>query len=371
VLTAAPRPPAGPLLRAWARTAAQAETARALALWTPPGRGGTAHWLARGAWALERIAAAARTPGPATVWLPDDFCFTAAAALQAADARLVYYPVDETGGPDWPRCRALAETTPVDVFVAVHTFGRAVDGRAARAFADGHGALLAEDAAHVLRPSDSVGRVGDAVFFSPHKWFAVPDGAVLWLRDGLAAAPPPGPRTPAARWSLKRLIQDLLPDALQPSPAAHAPQGFADDPPAPGAPPAPAPSRVGLRLLATVGEAALDTAAAARRANHAAWAESLSGVDGVGIQAADDAPYRCVVLADAPARAEALFDAARAAGVPVETWPDVPPPVAADPETHAAALSLRARRVLFPVHQNLRAPELLTAGRAVAAALAD
>lgn len=368
MFTAAPRPQTAPLLRAWAKGAARAVPAMDADLWSPPGRIGSRHWLARGAWALERVAAATAR-APATVWLPGDFCFGSTSALRAAGHRLVFYPVTSDAAPDWNRCRALAESTPVDVFVLVHTFGIAGDVRAARSFADGHGAVLLEDAAHVLRPDDTIGCLGDAVFFSPHKWIAAPDGAMLWLRDGLTVSPPPKQKTPTARWALKRLIQDLLPDALQPTPARHAPLGFHDDPPDDPTPPPPGISPVATGLLSTLTPSVLDAIAEARRTNHAAWAEALEGIADIAILPAPDAPYRCVIVGATTERAEAVFTAARAADVPAETWPDVPPVVAAGSETHASTLDLRRRRVLLPVHQDLDTSEILSAGRAMAASL--
>lgn len=371
LLTAAPRPSAAALARAVLRgpgADVRADLRAAEAFWRPQGRGGALHWFSRGAWAMAAAAGAAGGPAP-QVWLPDYFCRSAEAPLRRSGARIIYYPVTQTAAPDWPACRKTAERSPPDMFVLVHAFGAENDLDGARAFADEHSALLLEDAAHALRPAaraaegaeggakGRIGQAGDAVFFSPHKWLPLPDGAALWLRDGLtcAAAPAPGAdgRAAAAGWAAKRMVQALTPEVLQPGPAARGPQRFLDGP-APAAPPAPGLSALAAAMISDIDGAALAAAAAGRRANHRAWAEALAAHKNIFVvQTGAEAPYRCVIDAGGPERAEALWRALRGAGVPAESWPDMPPEVSAAPERHADALNLRRRRVLAPVHQNI------------------
>ncbi|MHC8508167.1 MAG: DegT/DnrJ/EryC1/StrS family aminotransferase [Rhodospirillales bacterium] len=359
LFTAAPRPSAALLVRGALR-APGADIRRAAELWRPENRNGNLHWFSRGAWAMAQAAAATGRPAP-LVWLPDYFCRGAEAALRRSGARIAYYPVTESMTPDWPTCRAMAESAPPDMFVLVHTFGAENDLDGARAFADEHGALLLEDAAHVLRPAGRIGQTGDAVFFSPHKWLALPDGAVLWLREGLTGASDVGApdadgradtRPGAGGWAAKRMAQALIPAALQPKSTSRGPQRFLDDPP-PGALSPPGISPLAAAMLAELNEAALAAVAEKRRANHRAWADGLNPRADVSVlETGAAAPYRCVLDASDPARAEALFHALRRAGVPAESWPDMPPEVMAAPGRHAAALNLRRRLVLAPVHQN-------------------
>ena len=308
--------------------------------------------MARGAWALNQVAASTGKVTP-TVWLPDYFCYGATSPLRQSGAVLMFYPVDQDMRPDWNRCRTIAETTPVDVFVLVHTFGRENVGNASRSFADGHGAILVEDAAHVFVPTGNIGTFGDAVFFSPHKWLPIPDGAVLWTRDGLSIPPTPIAPHPTGRWTLKRLIQGLLPSRLQPSPLSQGPQRFFDDPVPTDTVPNPGLSKIAQSMLAEWTPETIQTTAHKRHKNHMAWAEGLASRSEFSVLESPETAYRCVVKASSPARAEILFNACRNAGVPAESWPDMPPPVLANPSNHTHAINLRRQLVMLPVHQDI------------------
>ena len=138
-----------------------------------------AFWFSRGAWAMAALAQAARhDDAPPRVWMPGHFCNQSTEPLRATGARITFYPVDPTTlAPDWAACRATAEADgPPDLFFLVHTFGRANDTNGARDFCAESGARLIEDAAHALGPAPGIGEAGDAVFYSPAKLLAVPDG---------------------------------------------------------------------------------------------------------------------------------------------------------------------------------------------------
>jgi hypothetical protein len=146
-------------------------------------------WYSRGAFALEALAAwwtrsrAGRAP---SLWLPDYFCDQATGPARQAGARLVFYPLTESLEPSWEAAERLAAGTAPDLFVLVHFFGRAADAARARAFCRRFGALLVEDAAHVMLPVPPIGAAGDFVLYSPYKTLPVPDGGLLAVRDGAA-----------------------------------------------------------------------------------------------------------------------------------------------------------------------------------------
>lgn len=162
-------------------------------------------------------------------WLPEYFCNEAAGLLRTGLADIAVYPVTRDLDPDWRACEALAAVSPPDVVVLIHFFGRAGDATGARAFCDRHGARLVEDATHVLRPVDGIGEAGDFVCFSPRKFFDIPDGGVLVVRDpkdalcveaALRAAPADHPDP--TRWRLRRwerlLRRRILPSKRNPKP---------------------------------------------------------------------------------------------------------------------------------------------------------
>ena len=183
MLTHAPLPRWWDLFRALVRR--PPSDAELAAPWRREGE--VAGWLSRSAWSLALIALWRQHEArgsTVTAWFPDFFCNSSLAPLRLTGAKLVFYPVTEGMTPDYAACRNIAETHPPDLFVLLHYIGRPAPAAASRDFCVRHRAWLIEDAAHVLRPIDGVGRFGDFVVYSPHKHLAIPDGAVLVVRQG-------------------------------------------------------------------------------------------------------------------------------------------------------------------------------------------
>ena len=116
-------------------------------------------------------------------WCPAFFCNPSLGPLRQTSIEIVFYPVGPDLIPDWPACERLAAESPPDLFVLVHYFGSCNAIDQARSFCDRTGAKLIEDAAHLLVPAGGVGRVSDFVCYSPRKFFRIPDGGLLVVRD--------------------------------------------------------------------------------------------------------------------------------------------------------------------------------------------
>lgn len=321
--------------------------------------GDGAAWHSRSAWSLAALAGrlAAELGRPAVFWLPDYFCDGSLGPLRRAGARIAFYPIAEDFAA---RLSEPGDQPRPDAVVLVHFFGRPSDAEAARRFCDGLGAVLIEDAAHVLKPGPRVGRWGDWVLYSPHKLLAVPDGALLVARHPPAPVAPAGAFPSPLPWLVKRLVRKLVPPALLPKgpggPARHR------DDPAPGSLAAtPSMSPLALRLLSAA--PSLDAVAAERRRNAARLATALAALPGwspaFSLADEDVIPYRLVMRCQSPELAERRYQSFRRAGIPVESWPDLAPEVKADPGRHRAALALRATVICFPVHQGIAMDELI------------
>ncbi len=323
-------------------------------------------WFSRGAWALRAVARALGKAlrRPPLIWFPDYFCGQPIGPLRHAGAEIAFYPVRRTLEPDWDTCDRMAERRSPDLFVLVHYFGMAADTGSARAFASRAGAILLEDAAHALAPTDRIGQTGDLVLFSLYKHLPLPDGAVLQVRsfdaaltdetgDGIA----PG----TARWVAKRGLQSFLPGIGS---TAASPAAFDDDPPPSDLPVTPAMSAVACRLLGG-SRRRLESAAARRRDNARALFDLFDGADGLtplNAGTGDGAvPYRAVFRAADHDAARRWYSRIRTSGNVVESWPDLPPEVRADPAIHAAAIELRNRVLCLPVHADRTPGELIAA----------
>lgn len=338
------------------------------------GGGARAFRFSRSAWALHALAVwwrgmhDGRAP---TVWLPDYFCNQSTEPLRRAGAALRHYPIADDLEPDWPACRSMLADGPApDLLMLTHYFGHAADGAQAAAFCCDAGALLVEDAAHVLVPVDGIGEAGDFVFYSPHKLLAVPEIALLVARhadhaDALnqaIAALPLEREATAARWLVTRAVLKLLP-AFALAARYRALPGFDFDPPYGELPAMLFANPVAERMLARQ-IAELAQVAQARKTNAIRWRRYFEARDDAGAplfapEAEGRAPYRYVQRFTDAAEVEAWFQRLRRLGIPVETWPDLAPEVLGDSARHCRAIELRRRLVLFPVHQTMAFPREL------------
>ncbi len=328
-------------------------------------------WYARGTWVLGALAGwhaaqnAEKAGGrPAAVWLPDYFCNQSTFALRTGGAAISFYPVTPTLEPDWAACRNMLALGPCDMFVLVHYFGHAANVAAAQSFCRETGATLVEDAAHVLAPHGAIASGAGFTFYSPHKMLAVPDGAVL-VGTGRAATAGFFERPPAATpkaptpwtWLAKRAAQKLLPNAALRARNRRLPD-FDTDPAYQALVAEPQISAAARRLLAAAGPD-LGAVAQARKLNAATWRE-IAGSGALGVSSAfltpeaeGPAPYRFVLACATHDQAGTTYARLRAAGCPVESWPDLAPEVLADPARFATALMLRRTLLMLPVHQSM------------------
>lgn len=358
--------------------------------------GEVAGWLSRSAWSLALITLW-RQKNTAKLevaaWLPDFFCDSALAALRKTGAKLVFYPLTITMAPDMAACRILAEATPPDLFLLPHYFGEPNSFVSPRDFCKHHGAWLIEDGAHVLRPVNGIGIFGDFVIYSPHKNLPISDGAVLIVRPdgpsrfgvlGLAGFGLPvswcaqlrdlqrqmgssvkSTQVYAVVWLVKRLLQKLGISAWRPSLAPFAePRGFGEvavarliDP---------SQSRLARRLLAAT-LPSLGTVARLRQRHQLLLDTALLNDETcalAGLSSAERSinrewtPYLAGYRVDFN-RAQVIYEQWQGSGLPVTTWPDLPPEVMENRERHANALNLRYTRVYLPVHQGLSMREML------------
>lgn len=362
----------------WAAHARPVLTGDALAApWCRPGDIGM--WFSRSAWSLLAIAEwRARVTGkmPVTIWLPDFFCNVALAPLREMGAQFLFYPVNDQLVPDLDACLNQASEHPPDLFVLVHFFGQPAPADQALALCRNVGGWLVEDAAHVLRPIPGVGEHGDCVLYSPHKHLVSPDGAVLVIRgDGPSQlgrdtraitslgevvtalmARSAYSMQPVAIWLMKRILQ-LLGVRYNKYAAPFWPDTGTGNLPLPH----PRMSILAKRLL-SVQHDILDEVAQLREQHCRIWQEALtgSGMTQPEMQSWSmlSTPYLAGFIGEDLIRAEACYVRWQHAGLPVLTWPDLPPEVLANPVHHESAQRLRQTRVYLPVHQSLSSVQI-------------
>lgn len=355
-----------------------------------------AGWLSRSAWSLAlialwriRLAPLAKT----TVWIPDYFCNSSLHALRMTGVRLVFYPLTLQMDPDMDACRELAKTTPPDVFLLVHYFGRPVKAAGVCDLCKFFGAWLVEDAAHVLRPLPSVGTSGDFVVYSPHKHLPIPDGSLLVVRSNgpsffdqasLESFGSPNKwvgqlgelikksnvslrdsQSLAKTWLVKRLLQKLGFRRWGKATTEFAElEQSGEDVPINMI--APSMSRLANQLLSgQIGD--LGHIARSRQRHQLFWDALLSKDElsekGSLILAERSegrtwTPYLGAYQINTNSSADSVFKLMEIRGLPVTTWPDLPPEVKHFKERHANAWHLRHSRIYLPVHQTLQTAKM-------------
>ncbi len=346
----------------------------------------TAGWLSRSAWSLALIAQwrMAAAPGKAvTIWIPDFFCNASLLPLRHTGAKIVFYPINAGMDADMEACRVLAEAEKPDVFVLVHFFGKPAESAPARDFCARNGAWLVEDGAQVLRPGDGIGSFGDFILYSPHKLLPLPDGAVLIARhhgpsklkaetveafgnaDSWASQLGPLDRKLRASgaivdasprgWFGKRVLQRLGVGG-----GARSTAQFDEDAGAetrsPQALAPPEQSALSRRLLSGL-VGSLDQVARERERNQLLW-DVLLAESGVNVSPAarpksrEWTPYVASYRVDGES-GRSVYQQLRRAGIPVTTWPDIAPEIAAARNQRTDAWKLRHTMVYLPVHQTL------------------
>ncbi|MDQ7822528.1 MAG: peptidoglycan bridge formation glycyltransferase FemA/FemB family protein [Candidatus Eremiobacteraeota bacterium] len=349
-------------------------------------KGDYPYWFSRSAWALHAIILwweEYNKKKEPIVWFPDYFCVEPLWAVFQKTQQVFFYPINERLHPDWDACKKI--TAKPDIFILVHYFGHPSESKEARAFCDLSGALLVEDCAHVMLPTQGIGMTGDFVFYSLYKNLALPDGSLLLLCSksqyfvnqditmaleimkrtiNMLSISSPSP----LKWLIKRGIQKMLPAAL--AGALRKAQTFDDDAQIEAFPITPAISIISKKLLKRYA-GRLSEMAEKRRLNKRVIDAILNIEDNVKPlfvmnPSSELIPYISPFVCPDKKAAKIKFEAINRSGGIVQFWPYLPCQVKSEPDFHRVALMLRNTVVTFPVHQTVSMQDYLNSyGRIV------
>lgn len=284
------------------------------------------------------------------VALPAFYAESTLAPLRASSAELRFYAMTPELAPDWQQVEVqAAQAGPPHLFVLVHYYGAEGDGAAAKRFADSHGVLLFEDAAHTMLPAGGIGTFGHFACYSPRKYYGSGDGAVLVANGNAPAAEleaiAPGiPSRPAFDKfrNLKGWGDRNLPWRRRRGPLPY--RDFDQD--WDGAPSAsssvwmsPATSRL-IERLGVPGAEAIRLREITDALTIERHVEAVTPLRGLA-RLPQVAPYLLGLRARNRTDAEAAYELLWAAGANVGTWPDLPQEVREFPDRYGATLELR------------------------------
>lgn len=366
------------------RTASDEELAMP---WVRPGE--LSFWFSRSAWSLLVIAKwrqRSTAKQVVYIWVPEFFCNLTLSPLREMGAKLVFYPVTQRMEPDLPACRRLGMKQSLDLFILVHYFGNPSSAEDVAIFCRENGAWLIEDATHVFTPIPLVGESADCVLYSPHKHLPIPDGAVLILRpngpgqlgrraadmkkfaDALSCVLSlPGKSSwPSVLWLLKRLAQlcgvkassgfsvfkaEALISSQSETVSGH-----------------PEMTTLAKRLLFPQ-LSRLQVIQLQRKKNANLWSRVLCFIDpgeaGINNEM-KSTPYLASFSGKNPSITEVLFNQLQQLGLPITTWPDLPPEILHDTIAHPVAITLRHSFFYLPLHQSIKERQILSSGKNLA-----
>jgi len=332
-------------------------------------------WFSRSAWSLCAVALF-RTKvfhkEKIRVWLPGFFCNASLAPLRDIGVALQFYPLLSDGKPDMDTCEQMLKDGSPDLIVFAHYFGQPFYSKDLSCFAKINNAWLVEDCAHCLKPERGVGKTGDFVMYSPHKFLTLPDGALLLIRndgpsklinadfDALYHSLPFKKivsYSASVKWLAKRILQKIGVRSSSPNVEFHDDNVVMDSESLPH----PKMSFLAKSLLITM-VSGFEMEAENRKRNALQWNSSLTNHLCVNQEVIPlfngSTPYLVGFEAKSKSQAEKIFYCFQNANVPVTTWPDLPPEVLNDVDIQKVSIEMRTTRFYFPVHSSIK-PEII------------
>ena len=353
-------------------------------------KGDVAGWLSRSAWSLALISKWRKetfNKSNCIVWVPDYFCNASLTPLRISGVKLIFYPVTKEMIPDNQKCKKLAKITPPDIFLFVHYFGKPSKSKTIYDFCKFHKTWLIEDAAHILKPIKGVGDFGDFVIYSPHKHLPIPDGALLlacksgpsmfgdniisitglpknWVSqlkkiEINAANYLKSSKKESIIWLIKRIMQKfrvkrLVKPSLKFSESHDSVDLLSNII-------GPSQSRISKKLLPILVKE-LDSIALKCKKNQSHLDEFLFSDQRISIARRPSneewSPYlsEYIIKIEDSDNIYSYYEGKL--GLPVLTWPDLPPEVINDNNSYPIAWDLRHERIYISVHQSIRRSDL-------------
>ena len=340
-------------------------------------------WFSRSAWSLAIICKwykKIKHKKNLTIWIPDFFCDESLELIRKMGVKIIFYPINENSEPSIHLFPQINDDNKPDLFLLVHYFGQPTPTRDILKFCSNYNSILIEDAAHVIVPTEGVGESGDFIMYSPHKQFAIPDGAVLVFRKN-------GPSKLASYddsikylkliiketfqvsslfnlspliWCFKRSLQNLgFKSFTSPAPffadlKKYTPQNIS-----------PQMSSLSKRLLKSE-LTFLSKIEDHRRKCIDDWTaliHSLYPIKTCQVLPMKYSPYLACINTSDSRTAKKIYEDLCSIGVPASTWPDLPPEVLEQEKESVIAMKQRNTKIYLPVHSSVKHNHIFKAGK--------
>jgi len=323
--------------------------------------------FSRGAWAFRYVIEKALTSCQSraiTIFLPAYFCGEPLFVFRQYNISIFYYDVDDHLKPCWGTLnQSLKEFHGYGIFFLVHYFGKENDYETAFSFCAKYRLTLLEDCAHCLEPFNRPNP--GYMIFSPWKLLGIPPLSFL-LQPKLKCMYSESDNNYAsfkaqdAKWLLSNLcykIQTAIrwPFYTPPSSALSTYQAFEDVDAS-----IKTPSRFALWLCEKE-LCRLKFIKQRRWDNHKMISNAIAELNGIrplfaGWEDPKATPF--AYAAKAVDFSKAMHERLVRAGVPLSTWPDLPPEIRSNRVKFPKAKLLSSQVLLFPIHQDISKKEM-------------
>jgi hypothetical protein len=342
------------------------------------------YWLSRSSWSLYLIIKfriLINGSNQVNVWLPDYFCNESTFQIRSLGINLFFYPILSDGKPDLPCCNRMFDRSQPDVILYVNYFGELLFSKGLGVIARKSKAWLIEDSTHCLKPDKEIKSYGDFVIYSPHKLLSIPDGALLVVRDNgpseltqtlledfgfetLYRALTEASKTlnlMPFKWLFKRLVQKTGLHLMY-KPKVNNNEILSIE-----QLPHPKMSRLSQKLLGEMLD--LEKESNHRKNIQKQWAQILNEANVIKVFDLEAkynyTPYLAKIASRDHLAAKDIIGLLKNSKIPISTWPDLPPEVFKNPDTHKNAIEMSLSYVFFPVHSSINVKNLKSVARSL------
>jgi len=309
-----------------------------------------AEWYLSGAEALAALVYNCEMKRPVTILLPAFFCGQSLRFLRQGNAVILFYPLTNTLQPDYEWIKSLLEKQQVDFFLHVHYFGQINFQDESRLLCDKYGMCLIEDCAHIIHHSICKQWRGDFLLFSPHKFFPVAHGGLLYTKKQYRYHKTESVAFFPWQWYMKQFIKRYLCFFRRKSEKRKISWSSQSETPS-----FQSPSAVEKVLLESVVDD-LEQIVEKRRQNRKTLTNLLLKYDNwmeISNFRSDDVPYLLGMRCSGLDVANERYTAFAKSGVPVMQWPDLPAEIMYSNETYKNDIKRTEEIIYFFLHEQL------------------
>ena len=305
----------------------------------------------------------------AVILLPSYMCNEALDYIRDLSVKIVFYPLNDDLSPNKLEFLRISKAYKPDLILIVHFFGVEIDGSFMREYCTKNSVFLVEDAVHCIKPINGIGSYGDFVIYSPHKYFPVPQGAlliinssaqlkitnmnVIELLDNLIARfhiERKNPKNSNNLWLIKRILQKMgivlhLPELnnFQNNLSSRKLSNFKG-------------LNFSRKLLSTEIKS-IPLIVKQRngvKQSISNFLKSSFASEIFSVREEMSAGYYLVLKFRDENYLASVYECFRKSGLPVLRWPDLPPEVIADPIFFNCAISFHKFHLFIPTHQSIK-----------------